>query len=150
MYVFSYQSPTEQELLSHFLGLTRDDLRNGKGFYTSFQGDIISLSVNYQFRIKKFYIAPKLGFSLIRSRSFQVGLNEAYFNNEGRTIGGKIGYDIRVSSLNGWNFGVDFGYKLNSRVQFFIDLEDIRNKNGGGFNYYEAKTAGVGIKYTFK
>ncbi|MDQ6755578.1 MAG: hypothetical protein M3004_01460 [Bacteroidota bacterium] len=149
MHVYSFQKPQEDELITHFLGLTEEERSTGKGSYMLLVGDVIGLSANYHLNIKKFYIAPKLGFNFIKSKYIDVGLHEAYFDNQGRTIGGKIGYDIRASTLNGWSFGLDLGYKLNNHIQVFIDLEDIRDRNGqGGYNYYEAKTLGAGIKYS--
>lgn len=151
MHVYSFQSGQESEIINHFLGLTQEEWMGRKGKYNLREGGVLSLSTTYQFNIaNKFYVAPKIGVNLIRSKDIAVGLFEAYFNSEGKTMGGKLGYDIRMSKLIGWNYGFDLGYKLNERIHFFIDCEDISDINGGGFNFFEAKNAGVGIKYFLK
>ena len=156
MHVYSFQRGQEAGLIKYFLGYTLEEMLQGKGEFDLLQGDIFSLTVNYQFSIKKkYFIAPKLGINLISSKLVAVGLDSMSFNNEGKTIGGKLGYDIRMSKHLGWNFGFEIGYKLNKAFNFYIDLEDIRDIKGigsnyaEGFNFYEAKNLGIGIKYFF-
>lgn len=147
MHVYSFQSGQESELLKHFMGYTFMELINGKGEYTLSEGDILSLTTNYQFNIRKFYITPKIGINIIRGKKVSVGLYEMHFDNDGKSIGGKLGYDMRMSLLPGCNFGFNFGYKASKNLHFFIDLEDIRDLGTGGFNWYASKNMGIGMKY---
>lgn len=147
-----FSQDDEANFVQRFIGISEEDWKppNYKGFFHSMHADILSLSLGYEFRIrKKFFITPHYAFNFLRSRFMVVGLFSAWFYND-QLYRANVGYDFRYGNLTAGSIGIKLGYKLNSRWRLFADLEDIRDLNGTGWINYEAKTIGAGVRYSLK
>lgn len=147
-YVYNFQPPTEDALLEKWKGITREEWTSAKkGFYKMISGELISLQASYAFSLgKRIAFIPRIGIGYIATATHTTGVFDALFFND-RLNGGRIGYDLRNSRLSGLSFGAGLTYTLNDRWALLLHFEDNRDLNGSGFNYYEAKQAGMGVQY---
>ncbi|MEO7984555.1 MAG: hypothetical protein ABI688_10780 [Bacteroidota bacterium] len=147
-----FSADDEANFLQSFIGITKEEWEAPvyKGFYHFIEGDILSFSLGYEFKIKNsFFITPRYAISFLRSRFLIAGIYDAFFVNN-RLANGKVFYDIRMGNLSAGSIGFEIGYKLNKQWKLFAEWEDIRDINGTGFIFFDAKTYGAGIKYSFK
>lgn len=150
-HLYNYQPGAERELVDRWIGITKQDwIEKDKGFYHLLTGDIFSLGLGYEIQLnKKLSIQPNAGLSCILSNYHTVGLFDAYFIND-ILVDGHIGYDLRNSVLTGWSFGFDLNYRFDPNLGLFLKVQDNRDISGEGFNYYEAKQFGLGLKFGFQ
>ena len=79
-----FSADDETNFIRNFIGISEKDWYppRYKGIYNIIQAHIASISLGYEFRIKKkFFITPHYSFNLVRSKYIAVGLYEASFSN---------------------------------------------------------------------
>lgn len=147
-----FSADDEDNFIKRFIGISHDEWLppNYKGFYQLIEANIASISLGYEFRIrKKIYVTPHYAFSILRAKDITVGLYEASFLNN-RLVSGKVFYDIRIGNMTAGSVGLKVGYKLNERWKLYAEAEDIRALNGTNWISYDAKSLGAGVSYMLK